>query len=58
MLFLGRIYIARGPWYFGDYLNFFLPNVGKDPKKVFQLSVGPLAMRHMVNPALVVALRS
>ena len=34
MLFLGRIYIARGPWYFGDCRNIFLPNVGKDQKRV------------------------
>ena len=34
MLFLGRIYIARGPWYFGDCCNIFLPNVGEDQKRV------------------------
>ena len=34
MLFLGCIYIALGPWYFGYYLNVFLPNTGEDQKKV------------------------
>ena len=32
MLFPGRIYIARGPWYFGDFPNIFQPNVGEDRK--------------------------
>ena len=34
MLFPGRIFIARGPWHFGDYRNIFLPNIGEDQKKV------------------------
>ena len=33
MLLTGRICIALGPWYFGDFRNIFLPNVGEDPKK-------------------------
>ena len=33
-IFLGRIYIARGPWHFGDFRNMFLPNRGEDQKKV------------------------
>ena len=33
MLLSGRIYIALGPWHFGDFRNIFLPNVGEDHKK-------------------------
>ena len=33
MLLPGRIYIALGPWYFGDFRNIFLPNVCEDHKK-------------------------
>ena len=43
MLLPGRIYIALGPWNFGDFWNFFLPNVGEDHKKSYDLSAGPLA---------------
>ena len=42
MLFPGRINIAWGPWYFGDYRNIFLPNVGEDHKKVLPSDAGPL----------------
>ena len=41
MLFLGRIYIARGPWHFGDFCNIFLLNVSEDQKKSYYLSAGP-----------------
>ena len=47
MLFPGRIYIARGPWYFGDNRNIFLPNGGEDQKKSYHLSAGLLALCHM-----------
>ena len=30
----GRIYIALGPWYFVDYHNIFLQNLGENPKQV------------------------
>ena len=33
MIFPGRIYIVRGPWYFGNYRNIFLKNIGEDQKK-------------------------
>ena len=46
MLFPGLIYIARGLWY-------FLPNIDEGQKKSYHLSAGPLALCHMVNPALV-----
>ena len=54
MLLLGRIYIALGPWHVGDFRNIFLPNVGEDHKKSYNLSAGPLlVLRHIVvNPAL------
>ena len=47
-----------GPWYFGDYCNIFLPNIGEDQKKSYHLSAGPLALRHMVNLDLVIAFGS
>ena len=33
MLFQGRVYIAMGPWYFGNYRNIFPPNIGEEQKK-------------------------
>ena len=50
----GRIHIARSPWHFGDYCNIFLPNFGKNQKKSYHLSAGPLlTLCHMVILALV-----
>ena len=43
MLLPGRIYIALGPWHFGDFRNILLPDVGEDHKKSYDLSAGPLA---------------
>ena len=43
MLLPIRIYIALGPWHFGDFRNIFLPNVGEDYKKSEDLCAGPLA---------------
>ena len=43
MLMPGRIYIALGPWHFGDFRYIFLPNVGEVHKKSKDLSAGPLA---------------
>ena len=43
MLLPGRIHIAQGPWHFGDFRNIFLPNIGEDQKKSYDLSAGPLA---------------
>ena len=57
----GRIYIARGPWHFGDFRNIFLPKVGKDQKKISPSKRGAPSqvLRHiLVNPALVIGLRS
>ena len=34
MLFPGRIYIARGLWHVGDFLNIFRPNISEDQKKI------------------------
>ena len=61
MLLPGQIYIALGPWHFGDFRNIFLPCIGEDKKKSYDFSVGPLAgiQRHiMIDPALINALRS
>ena len=41
MLFSGRIYIAQGLWYFGDFCNIFLPKIAKQQKKSYQFSLGP-----------------
>ena len=46
------------PWYFGDFRNIFLPNAGEDQKKVLPSERGALALCNMVNPALVILLRS
>ena len=43
MLLPGRIYIAPGPWHFGDFCNIFLPSIGEDQKKSYNLSAGPRA---------------
>ena len=41
MLFPALIYIARGLWYFGDFCNFFLPNIGEDQKSLIIWARGP-----------------
>ena len=41
MLFLSRIYIARGPWHLEDFCNIFQPNISEDQKKSYHLSAGP-----------------
>ena len=56
MLLPGRIYIALGPWHFGDFRKIFLPNI-EDKKKVSPSEREALALCHRINPALVVALR-
>ena len=43
MLLQGRINIAVAPWHFGDFRNFFMPNIGEDQKKSYDFSAGPLA---------------
>ena len=43
MLLPRRIYIALGPWHFGDFRNIILPNIGEDQKKSYNFSVGLLA---------------
>ena len=40
MLLPGWIYIALGPWHFGDFRNIFLPNIGEDQKKSYDFSSG------------------
>ena len=41
MLLPGRIYIALGPWHFGDFRNIFLPNIGEDQKSFAISAQGP-----------------
>ena len=43
MLLPDRIYIALGPWHFGDFRSIFLGNIGEDQKKSYDFSSGPLA---------------
>ena len=43
MLSPGRIYIALGPWHFGDFRNIFQPNIGEDQKKIVRFQLDPLA---------------
>ena len=43
LLLPGRIYIAPVPWQFGHFCNIFLPSIGEDQKKSYDLSEGPLA---------------
>ena len=45
-----------GGWYFGDYRNVFLPNMGEDQKKDLQSERGAPGIVPLVNPVLVVAL--
>ena len=40
MLLPSRIYIARGPWHFEDFLNILLPNIGEDQKNVLAFELG------------------
>ena len=41
MLFLGRVYNARGLWHLGDFCDIFLPNISKDQTSPTILSAGP-----------------
>ena len=43
MLLLDRINIALSSWHLGDFRNIFLPNIGEDQKKSYDLSAGPQA---------------
>ena len=44
MLLPGWIYIALGPWHFGDFRNIFWQiRIGEDQKKSYGFSSGPLA---------------
>ena len=44
MLFLGRIYIARGPWHLGDFRNIIQPNLSEDQKSFTIWALGPGAV--------------
>ena len=47
-----------GPRHFGDFRNIIQPNTDEDQTKSYYLSAEPLELCHMVNPALVIVLRS
>ena len=59
---LGRIHIVRDSEQFEDFRNIFLPNIGEDQKinKIIPSECGVLycPLHHMVNSALIIALRS
>ena len=58
MLFLGRIYIARGPWYLGNFGYIFPLNISEDQKKSLLSEREAVALCDMGNRALVIALHS
>ena len=43
MLLPGRIYIALGPWHFGDFRSIFLGNIEEDQNNFYNFISGPLA---------------
>ena len=45
-----------GPLALWDFCNIFLPNKGEDQKKSY-MSAEPLALCHVLNPSLIIALR-
>ena len=55
---LGPIYVASGPLALRGFCNIFLPIIVEDLKKILPSERWTLALYHMVNPALVIALRS
>ena len=57
MLFPGRIYIARGPWHLKDFLQHLPAKYNRRPKNVLLSERKALALCHMANTALVIALR-
>ena len=46
-----------GPLALWDFCNIFLPNKGEDQKMSY-VGAEPLALCHMLNPSLIIALRS
>ena len=56
----GRIYIELGPWHFEIFAIFSCQIQMKTKKMSWQchLSAGPMALCHMLNPSLVIALLS
>ena len=38
-----NLHRAEALWHFGDFRNIFLPNIGEDQKKSYDLSAGSLA---------------
>ena len=57
MLLPGSDLHCVGPLALRDFRNIFLPNTGEDQKKS-HMSAGPLTLCHVLNPSLVIALRS
>ena len=54
-------FALRGALALGDneeFRNIFLPNIDEDQKKSNHQRAGPLALCHVVNPSLVIKLRS
>ena len=57
MLLPGPDLHSEGPWHFGIFAPFFR-QIQVKTKKNSNLIAGPLALHHMLNPSLVIALRS
>ena len=47
--------VAPAVW---EFCNIFLPNTGEDQKNSYHLSARPFALSHVLNPFLVITLRS
>ena len=58
MLLPGPDLHCAGPLAVWDFCYIFLPNVGEGQKKFYHLNAGPLALFHIVNLDLIIALRS
>ena len=58
MLLPVRIYIALSPWYFKDFLNISLLNIGDDQTKILTSERGGPGTVPYDKSSLVIALRS
>ena len=50
--------MSRGPCHFEDFRNIFLLNIVEDQQKSYHLNAGSQALCHVVNPTVVIAIRS
>ena len=50
--------LREAPGTMGNFCNIFLPIIGQDQEKVLRSERGAMTLCHMVNPVLVIVLRS